>query len=87
MKTLNPKQPIVVDDHGVKRYKKNGVVRLLLDFGNHDLNKIAYLYQEGLFTRDDVVQFYQLIGYSVSGIGDLSEVQEAVKDGEFEYDD
>lgn len=66
-----PIQPIVVDAHGVKRFRANEIVRYLLDNGRIDLNRLAVL----PFSADDREQFAQLIGYSVSGFGDLSYVR------------
>jgi hypothetical protein len=63
-----PMQPIVWDDHGVIRFKENRIVRWLLDAGPFDMNQIAAL--PGI-TDDERTQFAQLIGYSVSGAGDL----------------
>jgi len=62
----HPMQPIVLED-GIARFKKNQIVRFLLDAGPYDLNKLASV----PFSSDDWNQFYQLIGYSVSGFGDL----------------
>jgi len=62
-------QPIEPDAHGVMRFKSNAIVRHLLDsHPNESMNTIAL----GKFSRDDREQFAQLIGYSVSGAGDLS---------------
>lgn len=66
----HPTQPIVVDKHGTHRFKENGIVRALLETGTLDLNKIAIMN----FSQEDRVQFAQLIGYSLSGVGDLSYV-------------
>ncbi len=67
----HPMQPVVFDKEGVARFKVNAIVRAMLDFntmkGWMDLNAIAIL----PFTDEDRVQFAQLIGYSVSGAGDL----------------
>lgn len=64
----HPMQPIVWDGRGVIRFKKNAAVDYILDNGGIDLNQIAM----GKFTIEDREQFNQLIGYSVSGYGDLS---------------
>lgn len=64
----HPMQPVVVDDDGVHRFKKNAIVGFLLDAGPFDLNKLALM----PFSDEDRTQFAQLIGYSVSGAGDLS---------------
>ena len=72
-KTKLPMQPIIMDKHGVARFKANNIVRWLLDTGPMGLSKIAL--NPG-FTREDREQFAQLIGYSVSGFGDLSYTSE-----------
>lgn len=66
--TAHPIQPAVMDGN-VVRFKENAIVRYLLDKGGIDLNHLA-MQQD--FSRDDWVQFNQLIGYSVSGWGGLS---------------
>lgn len=77
--TGHPMQPLVVDAHGVVRFKMNRIVETLRLLGARqgmDMNAIA----EGGFTQEDNNQFAQLIGYSVSGWGDLSyamDVEEA----------
>jgi hypothetical protein len=60
------------DEHGVVRFKPNKIVQHLLDNGGIDLNKIAILQ----FPKEDEIQFAQLIGYSLSGFGDLSYVDD-----------
>jgi len=61
-----PMQPIVRID-GVARFKENQIVRWLLDRGDENMNTIACMN----FSDEDRTQFAQLIGYSVSGAGDL----------------
>ena len=56
----HPVQPLVYDEHGVLRFKKNAIVRFLLDNGNFDLGKLERLH----FTDEDWEHFLQLIGYS-----------------------
>ena len=69
MKTKHPMQPLVVDAHNVVRFKPNAIVLALLDSNTVlDLNKIATMD----FSVEDRNQLAQLIGYSVSGWGDLS---------------
>ena len=63
----HPMQPIEKKD-GVIRFKENAIVRFLLDAGPNDLNSIALM----SFSVDDHRQLAQLIGYSVSGYGDLN---------------
>ena len=65
----NPIQPLANDERGVLRFKANRIVQHLLD--THpacDMNNLATLD----FTDDDRQQFAQLIGYSLSGYGELS---------------
>jgi len=57
-----PLQPI--EEH---RFVANKVVRYLLDNGGIDMNDLAV--QD--FPQTDREQFAQLIGYSISGAGDL----------------
>ena len=66
----HPIQPLEKDTHGVLRFKENAIVRALLDTGHLDLNAIARMD----FSDDDRQQFAQLIGYSLSGYGELSYV-------------
>ena len=69
----NPIQPLLTDEHGVLRFKENAIVRHLLD--SHpacDMNKLAGMD----FTDEDRQQFAQLIGYSLSGYGELSYVSD-----------
>jgi hypothetical protein len=70
-KTKHPMQPIVWAG-GVIRFKENKIVSALYEAASEgrklDLNMVAAMG----FSRDDHEQFAQLIGYSVSGFGDLS---------------
>lgn len=68
-------QPIIKDKNGHARFKANAVVRLLLDesqMRGFGLNELA--------GRDlpqaDWEQFYQLIGYSLTGYHELSNVSD-----------
>jgi hypothetical protein len=68
----HPDQPIEMVD-GVARFKRNPIVDFLLKMGPFDLNQISHmLYENSNWTVDDYTQLMQLIGYSVSGYGDLS---------------
>lgn len=72
----HPMQPIVKADDGVYRFKANGLVRFLLDWATPrgiGLNELAMM----RFAAEDHEQLAQLIGYSVSGFGDLSYASEA----------
>ncbi len=69
-------QQIVRTSDGVIRFRENKVVSWLLENGGIDMNRIAI---QG-FDADDREQFAQLIGYSVSGFGDLSYASDEVYD-------
>lgn len=75
MPTKHPMQPIVLVSR-IARFKKNPIVEYLLDRGGIDMNDIAIAIANGRLkaTKDDQAHFAQLIGYSVSGWGDLSYV-------------
>lgn len=66
-----PLQPLVTDDSGVLRFRANAIIRWAVDNRRLDLNEIACL--PGI-PDVDRCQLAQLIGYSVSGYGDLSYV-------------
>lgn len=73
-------QPIVVTDDGVVRFHENRIVRWMLDeLRRHgrDLNYIATAFDRDEH-KDDYQHLMQLIGYSVSGYGDLSRRDHAV---------
>jgi hypothetical protein len=63
----HPMQPLVKDKNGTARFQENKIVRFLLEAGPFDMNKLAAM----PFGSDDRMQFAQLIGYSVSGFGEL----------------
>ena len=67
----NPMQPIEWVN-GVIRFKSNKIIEWLWESGKIDLNQIAIMTAHGKFSEDDQMQLAQLIGYSVSGFGDLS---------------
>lgn len=64
----HPMQPVEYDDDGVIRFKENKIVRYMLDKGVVTMNDLAII----PFSKEDREHFAQLIGYSVSGFGDLS---------------
>ena len=74
MMSDHPIQPIY-EDHGILRFKPNMIVRHLLDNGGIDMNDIARL---SYFSDEDRAQFAQLIGYSLSGFGDLNYVSDTL---------
>lgn len=70
MRKEHPVQPLVRDHLGVIRFKENKIVSHLLDWASSrgmSLNEIAMM----RFSREDQQQLAQLIGYSLSGYGDL----------------
>jgi hypothetical protein len=71
----NPIQPLYTTDTGTVRFKQNKIVNDLVTFGEtrgFSLNDIA----RGDYTNDDRMQLAQLIGYSLSGYGSLSYVDD-----------
>ena len=64
----HPMQPIYIDGRGTVRFKANKIIEYLQNQGVIDLNAIALMN----FPAEDRMQLAQLIGYSVSGFGDLS---------------
>jgi hypothetical protein len=69
-------QPIEFAKDGCLRFRKNAIVCLLLDNGGFDMNRLWLME----FSKSDWTQFYQLIGYSVSGFYEISKVSEEAKD-------
>ena len=68
----HPLQPLLIDEHGTVRFKANAIVIYLLDAGPYDMNTLALM----PWSDEDREQFAQLIGYSLSGFGDLSYVSD-----------
>jgi len=68
----HPIQPLEKDKCGVVRFRANKIVQKLLDDGFFDMNQIA----RWDVSNEDRMQFAQLIGYSLSGFGDLSYVDD-----------
>jgi len=74
-KPKNPIQPFVTDVNGTLRFKGNQIVVDLLEkAGQHGLNLNAIACRQ--YSADDRQQLAQLIGYSLSGYGELSYVSE-----------
>lgn len=72
-----PMQPIVWTTDGCIRFLANRIVEDLLNVATahgFGLNEIVRRMQAGEYGLDELVQLDQLIGYSVSGFGDLSYV-------------
>lgn len=62
-----PIQPIVNDQDGAPRFRRNEIVKLLLNDGKHDMNSLIGMD----FSAEDRRQFAQLIGYSLRGYREL----------------
>ena len=71
----HPIQPFEKDKQGTIRFKANPIVRFLLENGPNDMNSLYSKFaMEKAFTKDDMAQFAQLIGYSLGGFSELSYV-------------
>lgn len=55
------------------RFKQNRIVRYLLEMGPHDMNDVVRLANIDFFTRDELKEFYQLIGYSLNDYVEIFE--------------
>lgn len=77
----HPLQPIGWSD-GVIRFKANPIVVALLEDsqerGRIDLTTIRRWVSDGLATAEDLAQFVQLLGYSVSSMGDLDYIPQHI---------
>ena len=73
-KAKHPMQPVVRDEDGILRFKRNAIVRYLLDAGPYDLNYLSVM----PFSDEDREQFAQLIGYSLNGFSELSYASDEV---------
>lgn len=76
--TKLPDQPVVIGADGRPRFRANAVVEVLLEAASargFDMNELARAARGA--SQEDWEQFYQLIGYSVSGYHELSRVSDA----------
>lgn len=71
-KPKHPFQPLVRDQDGAVRFKGNAMVKLLLDLGPFDMNKLLAMN----FSDEDRIQFAQLIAYPLRGFGQLPYVND-----------
>lgn len=67
----HPMQPIYLDKHGVARFRQNNIVRFLQEWASSRGMNLNDLHMLG-YDKEEWEQFNQLIGYSVSGWGELS---------------
>ncbi len=79
-----PWQPLIKKDDERVRFQENRIVWNLLEKARnrefYDMTNIVIDFQSGLYTQGELVQFYQLIGYSIGGFCELSNVPENIKD-------
>jgi hypothetical protein len=68
----HPIQPLYLSEDGVMYFKQNKIITYLFESGKLDLNEIAVMD----FSNEDQQQIAQLVGYSLSGYGDLSYVDD-----------
>lgn len=69
-----PMQPMFLDK-GLPRFEKNPIIDRLCE--KHGLNEIGIWWQVNNIERKYIEQLYQLIGYSIRGYDELSEVSDA----------
>jgi hypothetical protein len=74
----NPIQPVFLDNIGVLRFKENSVIAYLLEVATEEGYGLYHIAARG-FSPDDLSQFWQLIGYSVSGFNDLSSTTDKMR--------
>jgi len=63
------------EDKDVPAFQQNRIVRALLDAASHgkklDLNDIWGSAGQGAYCKDEMLEFYRLIGYTMSGYGEI----------------
>jgi hypothetical protein len=77
-KRKQPMQPIYIDKEGVVRFQSNKIVDWLFATQKISLNEISAMCQTSKIPKADQMQFWQMLGYSVSGFGDLSFVDKEI---------
>jgi len=68
----HPVQPLIKEEDGTLRFKENKIVKFLRETSKYNLNDLHSM----PFDIEDWKQFNQLIGYSLSGYGELSYVND-----------
>jgi hypothetical protein len=63
----HPNQEVIRDADGNLRFYKNSIVEFLYRAGPFDMSQLSLM----PFSEEDRKQFYQLIGYSLSGYEEL----------------
>jgi len=74
-----PNAQFVRDENGVFRFKENALVRWLMDGGKISLNDMAVAFQNGHFKLDEYMEFYQGLGYSLSGFLEIGAFDKEVR--------
>lgn len=69
----HPRQPLVIVN-GIVRFKGNAIVMRLFHENKIDLNEIS----RWDVSEEDIEQFWQLLGYSTAGYGELSIIRPEV---------
>jgi hypothetical protein len=64
---------IITDEYDIKRFKPNMVIRYLKT--KISLNDLWGLYNEGFFSEEEMKEFYQLIGYPISGYEEIFDAE------------
>ena len=59
--------PLVIDEHGTVRFKRNRVIDGAFDAGLLDLNGIWENMVTNNLPMEDMMQLYRMLGYSLSG--------------------
>lgn len=75
-----PAGPMVIDKHGVVRFRENLIVGELVRSYSGGLNSLYVRVANGEFSEADYEHLMQLIGYSLGGFADLSGSTDAVYD-------
>lgn len=76
-KKVLPMQPVGTAEDGILRFRENRVVSKLLDLASErGVNLNTLVFHANDCPQEEWEQFYQLIGYSLSGYGSLGRVSE-----------
>ena len=73
----HPMQPLIVAKDGVIRFKENAIIRYLVDKEIINLNDVHRWAAINDWSKEDQMQLAQLMGYSISGYGELDYVTDA----------
>ncbi len=60
-----------VDEHGVQRFVPNGVITYLFENDQLDMNEIFKAFTKDEFTLEAYQEFYQGMGFSLSGFEEI----------------